>query len=1126
MIDPLTGTTEGRDADKARGGVGSGDAVVVETPRHPADSRAMATGVEVARRSRARADARELASDYRARGVERQSAYSAFVIDRGLRPEMDARPFLELFDAAVPRLFTEIEVRGVPAPTHHLLEAVPGAVPKRIQILDRNQDAVRWVAEDRSTGSTPVGLIAELLPLDEANAIDSRGGLDTAAADGRVPATAELGSPKPDGEPTGEGVARPGDVFDVSLPGDRADRYSIHAVKDGMVHVGIVGWTSSGVKVPVDVFGQYRDDLEVRVRVSPTSGDPAVDALARGEGVYLGKGDDGIVFRVGDEAVKVSTVVPYVPFNYRPDITVESSVARLEEQTRLSEQMRVEGVPGILESRFVRHEQKGFAVRPYVEMVGELGLEDLDRIQRQMLAMHARGYALRDQVQVGTRDGEFYFFDTGKAASISGRSEPSRRDSLDCDLDNLRRLYRDNGCEYVALGGQGLADDWERLVRPFPRRGPEPDPVLRLATRERAHRIYEALRAELLESGRSAEELSEAVRVLEEQYTGIQERLRDPEVAPDVASFVGPRPPHEMSCLEYVTARLAADPQKLRPRATKRREARLSCEWAASILAAARRDPESVSTANVATYETGRIRGSFPDEPLPEKTMERLSPDERAFLDNFFERNRSVQAPPTYTVDMHKAVTARLRLGQMSADELDSHFEMLVASETAVTGELAARSIEELAPNGAAGRSKQEIVEDIYKRMLCRFSLGNVKPGHPVPEVVERVRGFVAIIEDADVRAHAARMLEDKRTGSGLAVSPQASPEIAPEVASDPREFVVLPADVRLSRSEFDRLSQQARSFGGIYRKATDGERGFLLPDHAAAEGFIEAAGLRQAATSDRASDREADPVPAAPTPSGPGLTGSHFFANLEDKLDASDRALLDRLEADAAARQTSSGPVAFAEAVLYPHPRIAPSEITALAALAGTDSVAMRLAASVTAAVERASTSQTGTISRAAVGDIRELVEVVRGRGATGPEVAAIEAALEPSRRLEALGISEARLAGVVALRAEARRLGAPVVEPSVETEVPLGFLTCAAVEGSAAEVREGDLRVVCRGGEPTIVSGLRQVEEALAEGLSTVVARIDDGALPALRRFEETLAEGRDSSQLRPGAVQGMAI
>ncbi len=119
----------------------------------------------------------ELAGDYRARGLERQSAYSAFVIDRSLRPEMDSREFLELFDAASPRLFTELEVRGVPRPTHTLLEAVPGAVPKRIQILERTPDVVRWVTEDLATGSTPVGLVAELLPLDEVIAIDARAGL-------------------------------------------------------------------------------------------------------------------------------------------------------------------------------------------------------------------------------------------------------------------------------------------------------------------------------------------------------------------------------------------------------------------------------------------------------------------------------------------------------------------------------------------------------------------------------------------------------------------------------------------------------------------------------------------------------------------------------------------------------------------------------------------------------------------------------------------------------------------------------------------------------------------------------------------------------------------------------------
>jgi len=53
-------------------------------------------------------------------------------------------------------------------------------------------------------------------------------------------------------------------------------------------------------------------------------------------------------------------------------------------------------------------------------------------------AMHERGFAMNDQIQVGQWRGGLYFFDTGKADLADKNSKLN-------DLDSLRWLYRESG---------------------------------------------------------------------------------------------------------------------------------------------------------------------------------------------------------------------------------------------------------------------------------------------------------------------------------------------------------------------------------------------------------------------------------------------------------------------------------------------------------------------------------------------------------------------------------------------------------------------------------------------------------------------------------------------------------
>ena len=58
--------------------------------------------------NRTTASAEALASDYKWRQLERHLAWDQFVIDRNLKPEMNAKEFYTLFDSAYPVPFYEV----------------------------------------------------------------------------------------------------------------------------------------------------------------------------------------------------------------------------------------------------------------------------------------------------------------------------------------------------------------------------------------------------------------------------------------------------------------------------------------------------------------------------------------------------------------------------------------------------------------------------------------------------------------------------------------------------------------------------------------------------------------------------------------------------------------------------------------------------------------------------------------------------------------------------------------------------------------------------------------------------------------------------------------------------------
>lgn len=206
--------------------------------------------------------------------------------------------------------------------------------------------------------------------------------------------------------------------------------------------------------MPQESVSHFKNDLHGKVDVPEAGPDvphaDLINAVRSGKAEHLGKGDDGMAFRVGDHVVKVSTTVPFQPSN-EGHRTPQQAAEMLKAQVETANKLADDGIPGIQRSEFVQHGDKGFQIKPYLKVPEKFTRDQLDKIQDTLHAMHDKGYALRDDVQAGldAKD-EPVMFDVGKAAPLSEDDDKrgiySEKKS---DIDNLRRLYHDNDQAFV-----------------------------------------------------------------------------------------------------------------------------------------------------------------------------------------------------------------------------------------------------------------------------------------------------------------------------------------------------------------------------------------------------------------------------------------------------------------------------------------------------------------------------------------------------------------------------------------------------------------------------------------------------------------------------------------------------
>lgn len=104
--------------------------------------------------NRLTASVQELASDYKWRRLERHMAWDMFVIDRNLKPDMNAKDFFIIFDAAYPCPLYTVQTVDF-SPTH-----VDTLVDMPCQIM-RQGDIYHVVWANGMTGSMPQHLLGD-----------------------------------------------------------------------------------------------------------------------------------------------------------------------------------------------------------------------------------------------------------------------------------------------------------------------------------------------------------------------------------------------------------------------------------------------------------------------------------------------------------------------------------------------------------------------------------------------------------------------------------------------------------------------------------------------------------------------------------------------------------------------------------------------------------------------------------------------------------------------------------------------------------------------------------------------------------------------------------------------------
>ena len=592
-------------------------------------------------------------------------------------------------------------------------------------------------------------------------------------------------SAAPAAKPAAIAPPRVGDK--VHIPGG-ANTYpmdfDVKKVEGGKVALGYSYSPHVAVEMPIESYKHFINDLTGKVDVPPDSGNRAIDAVASGKAEFLGKGDDGLAFRDGNALVKVSTTVPYQPTNpgHR---TPQEAADRLKQQTETSEEMRKAGIPGILPTKFVQHGDKGFQIKPYVEVPEKFTSEQVKQVRGIMDAMHEKGYVVGDEVQVGLFDGKPYIFDLGKA------QKSRHKHDLQDDSDRFERWAEKQGVGRLPLRAEAQRqfDDWKESSEFMP---PE-------ESREHGDKMRRALIASGADPAKVNAEFDEATSKL----SGEEALAVQPASSPDVPeSPVDPATAARDARKAEHTADMADEEQRTAAHRDKQREAAL-----------ARYASRETTGGGGSLFgaDDARSREGFAN--LPDRTAVVLTEGPRAGQTGKISREKSLDGSERTIVRLD-ADNEAVPVTHTAVEPLDQWLSWRGAGASAAGkkqgglfgGAPAAQTPQELAPHVKEHREIQGALNKIA-------SAGGAGTLHGIPVEMTGIGRFKATIGGKEVHgdtAYIASRIQEAKPQEP-AVTPESAAPSPPDVATvEPAVPATLPDYV--SQHELSRLDDKIAS--------------------------------------------------------------------------------------------------------------------------------------------------------------------------------------------------------------------------------------------------------------------------------------------------------------------------
>lgn len=147
------------------------------------------------------------------------------------------------------------------------------------------------------------------------------------------------------------------------------------------------------------------------------------------------------------------------------------------------------------------------------------------------------------------------------------------------------------------------------------------------------------------------------------------------------------------------------------------------------------------------------------------------------------EKQGSQQQSPKQSSDPiedHRAAMTKMRNGELNAAEWKASFEQVASAEDAIKKQLAAKSMKELAPNGAGRLTKKQVVDSIYNSMLKRYIGGDSIAYNPISEtLVDGIRRSLEGLTDDGIRERFAKQQQARTANQKAMTNPETYEEFS-----------------------------------------------------------------------------------------------------------------------------------------------------------------------------------------------------------------------------------------------------------------------------------------------------------------------------------------------------------